>query len=426
MKEDFLHYLWRFKLWTKPLRTEDNQHITVLNPGIYNTDGGPDFLQAKLHIGNTIWAGSVEIHVSASDWIAHRHTADSAYDNVILHVVVYNDIPIIHPRSHTPIPCCCIQGMYKASQHALYEQWQANKSFVACEKEIAQLSPVKRTFLLERLCIESFERKVNEISDDLARNQYSWEETFYQYLLRSFGLKINADVFYNLAKSLKTTILLSNSDNLLLLEALLFGQANLLEQNFSDAYPNELKKHYQFLKTKYSLSSIHPTTVQFLRLRPISFPTLRLALFAQFIHQHKQLFSIVVELTDLAYLRHNFQLTASAYWDTHYLFDKASTNRPKRLGIDTQDLIIINSVLPFAFAYGRLRDNRDLCERAIQLMNELPAENNTILKAWSDCGITPHNTCEAQGLLQLKKYFCDEQKCFSCSVGIELINKIGI
>ena len=420
MTEDFLQYLWRFQIWNAPLQTNNGESIEVIKPGFHNTNGGPDFSDARIRIGETLWAGHVEIHTKSSDWYAHHHEKDPAYNSVILHVV-YDDDASARRSIGTSIPTCSIRENFSKNVFQTFSNWRENRGFVPCEKQLQNLPEHKRIMLLERLNIERLEEKVNEILMDLSYNLNSWEETFYQHLLRGFGLKINAEAFHQIAKRTPLKFLQKYADNRFQLEAMLFGQAQLLNSTFNDSYPKALQEEYAFLQQKFGLLPIPEGLVNFLRLRPCGFPTLRLAFFASLIQRKHQIFQDVLQVQTIDDGLNLLQVDVSDYWKTHYVFDKPSVEKNKELGIFTQQSIFINTIIPFLFAFGKLRDRPTICERALDFLQHLPAEDNHIIRQWKVCGFPVSNASESQALLTLKKNYCDLKKCLRCGIGIELL-----
>ena len=420
MTEDFLHYLWRFQIWNAPLQTSKGDSVEVLKPGFHNTDGGPDFLDARIRIGDTLWAGHVEIHIKSSDWYAHHHEKDPAYNSVILHIVYDNDVSAKRSIG-TTIPTCSIREKFSKNVFETFSNWRENRGFVPCEKHLQNLSESKRVMLLERLNIERLEEKVNEILIDLAYNLNSWEETFYQHLLRSFGLKINAESFHQIAKRTSLKFLQKHADNRFQIEAMLFGQAQLLNSTFNDSYPKALQEEYAFLQQKFKLIPISEGLVNFLRLRPCSFPTLRLAFFASLIQRKSQIFQDILHIQNVYDGLKLLQVDVSDYWKTHYIFDKLSVEKPKELGYSARYSIFINTIIPFLFAFGKLRDKPAISDRALGFLQDLPAENNHLIRQWESCGIPANTASDSQALLTLKKHYCDQKKCLQCSIGIELL-----
>jgi len=420
MTEDFLHYLWRFQIWNTPLQTSNGDTVEVLKPGFHNTNGGPDFSDARIRIGGTLWVGHVEIHIKSSDWYTHHHEKDPAYNSVILHVV-YDDDASAKRSIGTSVPTCSIREKFSKNVYQTFLNWRENRGFVPCEKQLQNLPEHKRIMLLERLNIERLEERVNEILVDLAYNLNSWEETFYQHLLRGFGLRINAEAFHQIAKRTPLKFLQKHANNRFQLEAMLFGQAQLLNSTFNDSYPRALQEEYAFLQQKFGLLPISEGLVKFLRLRPCSFPTLRLAFFASLIQRKHQIFQDVLQIKNVDDGLNLLHVDVSDYWQTHYIFDKSSVEKPKELGVFTQHSIFINTIIPFLFAFGKLRDKPDVCERALGFLQDLPAENNRLIRQWETCGMPANNASDSQALLTLKKNYCDLKRCLQCSIGIELL-----
>jgi hypothetical protein len=303
----------------------------------------------------------------------------------------------------------------------MFLNWRENRGFVPCEKQLHDLPEHKRIMLFERLNIERLEEKVNEILVDLAYNLNSWEETFYQHLLRSFGLRINAESFHQIAKCTPLKFLQKHADSRFQLEAMLFGQAQLLNSTFNDLYPRALQEEYAFLQQKFELLPISDGLVNFLRLRPCSFPTLRLSFFASLIHRKHQIFQDILQIKTIDDGLNLLQVDVSDYWKTHYIFDKLSIEKPKELGLSAQQSIFINTIIPFLFAFGKLRDKPEICDLALGFLQDLPVENNHLIRQWKSCGMPANTASDSQALLTLKKQYCDQKKCLRCSVGIELL-----
>ncbi len=417
LPEDFLHYVWRFKQFDfKNLITTTGEAIHIFDFGQYNTNGGPDFLNAKIQIGNTTWAGNVEIHVNASDWHQHQHNTNPAYNNVILHVVFEADETISLPKGGQ-IPTLELRSRVALSLKNKYLKLLHEQDWIPCTKQIGDVSSFVKNIWLERLLIERLEQKTLIIREALERNQNDWEATFYQMMARNFGLKINVEPFERLAQSLPHIILAKHKNSLFQLEALLFGQAGFLDKSFEETYPNELKKEYDFLKHKHNLTAIPHTMWQFLRLRPPSFPTIRIAQFAALTYQSLHLFSKILEAKNLEEITELLKVELSNYWLTHYVFDKKSPKRKKTLGTGTIQLIIINTIVPCLFLYGQMKGENSFSEKAFELLEALPAEKNSVIKKWQTLDLPTENAHQTQSLLQLKKHYCDKKRCLQCNIG---------
>ncbi len=417
MKEDLLHYAWQMQAFDmQQLATTEGQAIQILSFGHHNSHAGPDFSEARIRIGDTLWAGNVEMHLKSSDWWRHGHQQDGAYDNVILHVVLDDDEPVRRPNG-VAVPCLELKTRIPERLAANYQRLLQNKHWIACQQQLPNVSEMTRSLWLDRLMVERLEQKTLPIRACLERNQHNWEESFYQLLARSFGLHINALPFEMLARSIPLTTLLKHKQSLFQLEALLFGQAGLLEGSFEEAYPQKLQKEYHFLQKKYRLRPLAAASWKFARLRPAAFPSIRIALFASLLHQSEHLFSKMLAAKNVKEIEHAFDLKLSNYWLTHYRFGKESVRRPKRLGKATIHLFIINAIAPVLFMYGKLKDERPYQDQALRLLEELPPERNHIILKWAELGMEVSSAHQSQALLQLKKHYCDQQGCLSCAIG---------
>ena len=424
MKEDLLHYVWRLKKFAlDELKTTDQESIAIHQFGQHNHHAGPDFLNARISIGDTEWAGNVEMHLKSSDWINHKHSEDPAYNNVVLHIVYEEDVPIIRPSTGEKIPCLELKRRIPPKIQSQYLRLLHNEKRIPCEGALDAVPSFTWKLWMERLAIERLEEKLAPIQQAMEQTQNNREEVFYRFLAKNFGMKVNAEPFERLARATPLLILAKHKGNLFQIEALLFGQAGMLNNDFKDDYPNRLKKEYQFLKNKYKLTPIHLSEWKRLRLRPANFPTIRIAQFAQLIHISQRLFSRVLWVQKLKEINELFNVGVSEYWKTHYLFDKESKFRNKNLGPSAVKLITINTIIPFLFHYGKEKQEDTFKDKALMLFNSIKPESNQIISTWKELGISPDNASQSQALLQLRNKYCDHKKCLECMIGNAIIGK---
>lgn len=425
MKEDFLHFVWKYKL-LKPveLKTTTSESVEIIDQGQHNQDAGPDFLAAKIRINGTLWAGNVEIHTKSDDWYKHHHDQDETYKNVILHVVFKHnkEVQDIHNNN---IPVLEISSYLQDGVYERYELFMVSHTWIPCANYLDQANNLIISNWINRMLIERLESKSNEMIEFHKYFNYDWDKTFYYFLAKSFGFKNNSTPFGILAQRTPLNLLMKHRDNLTVIEALLFGQAGLLEEEFLDAYPSLLKKEYSFLKHKYTLEHMDGSTWMFGKLRPPNFPTIRISQFAQLIHRSGRLFSKLLEAKTVKEIHTILQVKGSPYWDNHYRFDKVSRKTSKNLGESSVDNIIINTVCPLKFIYGRDKMKPGISDSAIDLLTQIPPENNTIVKNWKHTGIKAKNAAESQALIQLKKNYCTLKKCLNCAIGLDLMRKTG-
>ena len=421
MKEAFLHYLWQTRRFDQQeLKTTNGLPIEILSWGHYNTYGGPDFHQAKIRIGAITWAGQVEHHVKASDWYAHQHQNDEAYDQVILHVV-YEEDQIITRSNGEQIPCLELKGRISPGLYKRYQRLVHQAGWIPCERHISSVPDILRKLWLDRILVERLENKTEKVKNLFEQNRHNWETTFYHWLAYGFGLKINSEPFLQLARSLPLTTIQRHRDSLFQIEALLFGQAGMLEKVFNDSYPNRLKKEYGFLREKYDLQPIAYSSWNFGGIRPANFPSIRLAQFALLLHQSAHLFSKVLVAKNVKELEHAFELKISHYWLTHYTLDKEAPYIHKSLGKSAIHLLVINIIAPVLFFYGQYKKEEKYKMKALALLEELPPEKNSVLARWKSLGIPLENAHRTQALLELKKQYCDRHDCLRCSIGHNLL-----
>ena len=421
--EDFLHYVWKFRLFDRiDLQTNDGEELEILSAGLHNSDSGPDFQNARVRIGETVWAGNVEVHLSSSDWQKHGHAADNAYGNVILHVVYRDDEPLILTNGRR-VPTLELQNRIPADLYNRYHNLIfGNQTIIPCEANIGSVDSLTLHNWLTRVLVERLEKRSAAVITALNKNRGDWEETFYQFLAANFGFKTNALPFELLAKSMPQNILAKHKNNPVQIEALIFGQAGFLNDSVADEYPLKLKKEYGFLQKKYQLTPVENHLWKFMRLRPLNFPTIRLAQFAALVVSSNHLFSKLLEIRDVKGLRDLFtDIKVNTYWETHYRFDVGSTPSAKNLGPASIDVLLLNTLALFLFSYGKHNQVQHYINRSLQLLEYLPNENNKIVTDFSNLGVKIKTAFESQALLELKNNYCNYKKCLQCGVGNRIL-----
>ena len=422
MKEDFLHYLWKFKKFdTLNLKTSNKEEVTITHVGQYLELAGPDFFNAQITIGNQKWAGNVEIHLKSSDWYVHHHERDAGYENVILHVVWEHDTEIFR-KDNTEIPVLELGQYVDKNTVANYQSLMAPKSWIYCEKQLKEVSEFTLKNWQERLFFERLERKSKPIYELLEQTNNDWEAVLFSLLAKNFGLNANGDVFYQNAKSIPFTIIRKECTEVENLEALLFGNAGLLDSEKEDNYFKDLKIRYFYLLHKYQLENINLAPVEFFKHRPDNFPTIRLSQLANLYHCRHNLFSKISALNSVKSCYDLFQISSSAYWENHYQFDKESPKKKKTLSKAFVDLLIINTIIPIQFAYAK-SIGKEISENLIQLVMDVDPEKNAIIDKFTSFGIKTTNAFESQSLLQLKNEYCSKSRCLDCAVGVELMKQ---
>ena len=422
MNEDFLIYLWTYQLIDLNLKTTDGENAIVQKPGLRNTNSGPDFFNGKVRIGDTTWAGNIEIHIYSSDWNKHQHQHDPAYDNIILHVVYQDDKPVIR-KNNDKIPTIELKGKFDDSILSVYKRFLDSEKWIPCEDLFQQVSIFDKLAWLDKLMAERLEQKSASILAELEHNKLDFQEVFYRKLARNFGFHTNADAFERLAVSLSFKILSKHKSSLFQMEALLYGQAGFLENHLKDEYPAKLGKEYDFLKRKYSLKPIDRKLWKFMRLRPTNFPTIRISQFAQLLFKSSALISQILETGKLSSVIHLLKVEASEYWINHYRFDVQSSSRKKTLGTASINLLMINTIIPFLFVYGNIKNDPSLQSKALAWLEKLPPEQNYITRRFSELDLKPGNAMQSQALLQLKTQYCEQKRCLQCRIGHKLLSE---
>jgi hypothetical protein len=412
IKEKLLHYIWQFQYFnTKQLVTVGGEAVQIIHPGTLNTNQGPDFLDAKIKIGNTIWAGSVELHIKTSDWQAHQHSKDKNYNNVVLHVVWHDDMYL-----NLAIPVVELKNTVSKLLLQQYDNWMQQANFIPCHSSIATVKEITWMAWKERLLVERLQDKSAEILQYISPTQQHWEEIFWWRLAKNFGIKINSTAFEKMAQSVSINILAKHKNQIHQTEALLFGQAGLLQANFTDAYPILLQKEYLFLQQKYGLTPIaYP--VHFLRMRPANFPTVRLAQLAMLIHNSSHLFSKIKDAQHLQEVKDYLDVSANDYWHYHYQLDDESSYAIKNVGKQMVENIIINTIVPILFAYGIFYKEEAYKQKALKWLMQIGAEKNSITNGFVALGISNKNAFDSQALIQLKNNYCTKKRCLECAIG---------
>jgi hypothetical protein len=420
MQEEFLHYLWvNKKLPFTQLKTHLNESLEINHFGQYLQNAGPDIFNAQISINQQKWAGNIEIHIKSSDWYAHHHEKDANYDNVILHVVWENDSPIFR-KDNSEIPTLELKKYVTLSEVNKYKSLITTKSWINCENQITQIDDFIWSNWLESLFLNRLERKSDVIDKRLQETNYNWEAVFFEMLAKNFGLNTNGDCFLQLAQSIPYSIIRKESFDVENLEALFFGKLNLLEENLEDEYYFKLQNNWKYLKLKYNLQEEFGSHPQFFKLRPDNFPTIRLSQLIQLISKKQNLFSQILLADSYSDIKKLLESETSEYWKSHYNFSKKSKTKSKVLTDQFIDLIIINTIVPIKFSYVKSQGQLNI-EELISLLEAIPAEKNSILDKFSEFKVKSANAFQSQSLLELKKEYCNKNKCLSCAVALQLL-----
>lgn len=416
MTEEFIHFLWKFRMLKPGLTTTDGEDLQIIHQGDHNTDSGPDFFNARIRIGGTLWAGNVEMHVLASDWNRHKHGADRAYDNTILHVVYDEDTGILRQTGGT-MPTLVIRDRFPAGLYTRYEDLMENRQWIPCSKLLDRASCHDFGFWAPSLVMERILGKAEKLRELLKHAHGDWEETFYRWLIRGFGFRINAFPCEMLARSLPYRLLNRYRSSDLQVEALLFGQANLMGSAAPCDYLRRLRIEYGFLRAKHQLEPVSEGIWKFLRLRPSNFPTIRLSQFGNLLLKRDAMLPFILSQPGIKEISEWLEVAAGSFWDDHFTFDRISPACRKNLGTESVRLLIINVVVPFLFYYGLEKEEVCYKEHAIRLLESLPGEKNKEVSNWEEAGMAVHHALNTQALLQLKSNYCDRKRCLECRIG---------
>jgi hypothetical protein len=417
MTEKLLHFIWKHRYFNQhSLTLISGEPLTIDYPGEENTCQGPDFIHARIRVNGNSWIGSVEMHLVSSGWEKHRHADDENYRNVILHVVWKQDRLNLAGNIPQLELCNRISRMMLET----YRSWMQKPVFIPCERSAIKVAGIKWESWASRLLINRLNRKMYTIIDSLTANRFHWEKQLWWMIAANFGNPVNTAAFESIARSIPFSLLAKHRHQCIQLEALLMGQANLLDKDFRDPYPILLKNEFDFLSKKYRLKKIFER-VHFLRMRPENFPGIRLSQLASIFSTSPAFFTWILSCSSIQELRKKLMVTANDYWHQHYVFEKKSQFREKMLGLDTCNNIIINSIVPLLYTYGKLIPDPASLKKAISWLEQVPAERNHCMYGWKQIGITVKKAIGSQALIELKKQYCDQRNCLECDIGRELL-----
>lgn len=418
MNEKLLQFIWQYSLFQPNIVTIQGDKLSIIHPGRLNTDAGPDFSHARIQIGNTQLVGNIELHVFSSDWDKHQHQNSESYQNIILHVVFQHDTVTTLPHC----PTIELKNFIDPKVINEYKNLISAKVKIPCQSQLQHVRNITRESWLTSLLAQRWEQKLSDWEELLQQSKGDWSTLFYWRLAASFGFKVNATPFLLLAQSIPIQLLAKHQINQLQIEALLFGQAGFLQQDFRDEYPNQLKKEYTFLQSKYQLKPIPNHLWKFLRMRPSNFPTIRIAQFATLIHESTNLFSLLLDTIEYEKIVQLFEVTAHEYWNNHFRFDEISSQKSsKKLGRSSIDSLVINTIAPIKFLYAQHQAGIELQEQAMQLLESVKPEQNHIIDYWNEAKWKPQNAMQSQALIQLYNEYCDKKQCLKCAIGLQIL-----
>lgn len=429
--EQLLHYTWKHRMLPPgELATTDGRAVEVIDPGLHNGNAGPDFFNAKVKIGGTLWVGNVEIHGRSSDWRQHGHDRDRAYDNVVLHVVGEADCEVADTTGRS-VPQMVVEVPRQVADN--YRELMTADRFPPCYRMVPELKRLTVSSWMAALQTERLERKTEDIRRRAALREGSWEDACFITLARNYGFGINGDAFEEWAARVPLSAVGHHRDDLFQIEAIFMGQAGLLapesiperyrDEAQNDAYFKRLSAEYRYLAHKFSLTPMDWKRWRFLRLRPQNFPHIRISQLANLYHDRRMGLRTLAECGTIEELQDLLRTHVTPYWETHYTFGSESTRHDKHLSAASLNLLLINTAIPMLFAYGRHTSNEALCDRAIDFLDRLKAENNRIIRMWRDCGLEVRSAGDSQALIQLKNEYCDRRDCLRCRIGFEYLRK---
>jgi hypothetical protein len=423
MRENLLHFIWEFQYFLKnDLTTIEGEPVSVLYQGLLNTNAGPDFSNARIKIGSVEWFGHVEIHVKSSEWNSHSHQSDKAYDNVVLHVVWQHDKKAFRSDG-TEIPVIELKNRIDHKLYDKYRDFINSSESIPCRFGLNRIPGIVKLSMLEKVLHERLQDKGEKVSAMLQQNNNDWEETAYQLLMQNFGFKLNNEPFLKLGKAIPYKVIRKHKHNLKQVEALLFGMAGLLDRDFKDSYPQELKKEFSFLSHKYALgeSKMEAFEWKFLRIRPANFPSVRIAQLASLLNHLPDVFSTLLEIQEPKQIHHMLTVSCSSYWNRHYVFEKDGEEKEKSLGQSGIENICINTIVPLMVAYALEKDDHTYIEKAVSILESLKPESNRITKLMGEAGFDYQHAFDTQAGIHLYNNYCKKKRCLDCTIGVDIL-----
>ena len=423
--EKLLHSIWKHRILPlSELRTTDGRSVEVIDPGLLNMHAGPDFFNAKVRIDGVMWVGNVEIHERSADWFLHGHDTDAAYNNVVLHVAAVVDADVVTERGdHLP------QVQLAVPQQVLsnYRRLLAFDRYPPCREAVLPLDAIKKRSWLSALVAERLNEKTEAIRRRVALFEGSWEAAFFATMARSFGFGVNSEAFEQWAERLPLMQIAHHRDDPFQVEAMFMGMAGLLDEAqmtpatreaaLADPYFLSLKREFGYLSRKFRLEPMARQAWRFLRLRPQNFPYIRMSQLAQLYCSRRAGLAEITACESVKQLHAVLQTSVGDYWRTHYTFGKESSLNEKRLSTASLNLLAINAAVPVLHAWGCYRDDERLVQRALDWLEELPAEDNTYIRLWKECGVEARNAADTQALIQLQHRYCERKDCLRCRFG---------
>lgn len=422
--ENLLSYIWQFQLFSKEnLVTQTGKKIRILKQGIPQYNQGPDFSQAKIAIDDITLAGSIEIHKSTKDWYLHQHQKNKQYNTVILHVVWTATESLTKLENGETVEILSLQPLVNEMLLARYDLLMKSSSKIACEEFEIKLNEIELSSFLQKLAISRIQRKVEDIATLLENHQGDWNQIVFIQLARYLGSSLNNTALQTLAESIDIKILLKSKTDLKIIEAILFGQAGMLESDKIDPYFIELKKEYNYQRRLHGLSPLSSVNFQFSKIRPSAFPSFRIAQLANLMFHNSFLIEDICAINSIEEIKKTFHIAQHFYWDKHYDYDQEQKKKHQlQLGNSSIEMLAINFICPLIFAYGKHRGDEDLCEKAVILMEGITAEKNNITRIFESKKVKARNALESQALIELKTSYCDQKKCLTCMIGHKLLN----
>lgn len=420
--EEFLHFVWQLRLFNQlNLFSQAGEVIRIVHPGRHNKDAGPDFLHAVVSLNDWEWHGHVEMHVDGADWNHHQHQNDTAYNNVVLHVVMHNPVPVCRADG-TFIPTLVLADYLNPNLIYRYADMMKSLSWIPCAAQLPTVEAIHKFQTLDRALLGRLEQKALFVEGLWTETLGDWERTLFMMLCRAFGMKVNAEVFLDFAKDLNFDLLRKYHHHQFKLEALCYGQAGLLVGKLKDPYILSLREEYRYLQQLHGLKTQVGLNWRSMRMRPFNFPAFRMAQLLALYARYPYFFQRVMDATALSQLTvPMLAIQASAYWEDHFSFGRKAPHHATKLTKSFVEHLTINVFVPLVYTYGKIVGEVGMQQRALDWLMEMPAEDNKITRKFVAIGMPIEKAADSQAVLHLHAQYCLAKRCLHCVVGNALL-----
>lgn len=415
MNEAFLHHLFDSRKLGSSFNTTESQTLDIIQFGSLNRSSGPDFLEAQIKFDDKVWAGHIEFHLNSSDWLKHQHQSDKAYDNVIAHFVWNHDCDIY--INQFKLPVVELKKLVPPDSFKKFEVFNSNKNWIPCSTLLSEDANSLWGLQEETAVVNRFERKSEQILDQLKLLKGDKTKLLIQLLAKQLGGQHNKSGFETLAQKIDFSILQYLEFDPFKIQSFVHGVSGLLTETKSrHPYILKLKKEFKRLKVLLQINSMSTTEWRFYGMHAPAHPTNRIAQFAALLCNLNGL-SSNLNVSDI------WDITLDDYWDMHYNFNTQVTRKTCGLSDEQKQLLVINVQLPFEYAIAKLKADKKVQNEILQSMLQLNPESNAIIAHWRKIGVQCESAFASQALIEQKNEYCNQKKCLICIIGKTILNR---